>query len=145
MAQGTQQPPAQTAQERGRNMPKLTQMATCKCRMKARGPELSLGGTLQSLGMLWGPAEKGWVTLVPILAGSPGSARVSSRLQLLTQAASTPNRGLVEPKATWTRPEPLKCSSFSIPQENAGTDSPAQAGQEQPSPALLQTAAARRG
>lgn len=52
---------------------------------------------------------------VLILASSPGLARVASQLQLLTQAAFTLNRGLVEPKAKWTLPEPLKCSYFSIP------------------------------
>lgn len=50
-----------------------------------------------------------------ILASSFSLARVSSQLQLLTQAAFTLNRGLVEPKAKWTLPEPLKCSYFSIP------------------------------
>lgn len=55
------------------------------------------------------------MTWALILASSPSLARVSSQLQLLTQAAFTLNRGLVEPKAKWTLPEPLKCSYFSIP------------------------------
>lgn len=55
------------------------------------------------------------MTWVLILASSTSLARVSSQLQLLTQAAFTLNRGLVEPKAKWTLPEPLKCSYFSIP------------------------------
>lgn len=121
----SKEPPAQTGWERGRNVPKLTKMDTCKCRMKARGPGLSLGGTLQRLGMLWGPMGKGWMTWVPILASSPGSAQVAFQLQLLTQAAYTPNCGPSEPKATWTHPESLKCSYFSIPWEKAGTNSPA--------------------
>lgn len=50
-----------------------------------------------------------------LILASPSSARVSSQLQLLTQAAFTLHRGLVEPKAKWTLPEPLKCSYFSIP------------------------------
>lgn len=50
------------------------------------------------------------------LGADPGRQPwVSSQLQLLTQAAFTLNRGLVEPKAKWTLPEPLKCSYFSIP------------------------------
>lgn len=50
------------------------------------------------------------------LGADPGQQPwVSSQLQLLTQAAFTLNRGLVEPKAKWTLPEPLKCSYFSIP------------------------------
>lgn len=66
-------------------MPKLTQMATCKCRMKARGPQLSLGGTLQQMEMLCGPVGKGWGDL----GADPGPQPQLSPSCLLAPAADT--------------------------------------------------------
>lgn len=84
--------------------------------MKAHDhPGFSSGGHFAVAGDALGTNEERLGDLMLILASSPSSARVSSQLQLLTQAAFTLNRGLVEPKAKWTLPEPLKCSYFSIP------------------------------
>lgn len=55
---------------------------------------------------------------VLILAGSPSLGCLPA---LAADTSSfQPSRGLAELKATWTPPEPLKCSYFSIPQKNAG-------------------------
>lgn len=55
---------------------------------------------------------------VLILAGSPSPGCLPA---LAADTSSfQPSRGLAEPKATWTPPEPLKWSYFSIPQKNAG-------------------------